>query len=431
MIEATRREALKTIKENEDNISIRGVPFTYRGENLKENVYKIPLKYLIYNRYNGRIGTMVKSYEKQYRILNAEDENDKKIIEGFLWESHAERNKTTMESLQKETQLRYGIVTSDGVIIDGNRRAFLLNKLYHEHERLGYTYADVAHCEYFQAIILPENAQPRDVQQLEAVYQMGEDKKLDYNPIEKYLKCADLKQVGFSEQAISEFMGETKYQIVKWLKILEYMEKYLEQYDYTGIYTRLEKTEGPFVDLTGYIESYKSGKAASAIWAYDDTDIADLTKVSFDYIRARYEGKEFRDIGKTGKGGSIFSHENLWREFLENHENIVPDDLNTTEDIRIKHPNENLSKLLEERDNEWRSKAIGHLEGNLRRYTQKLNDIRDSVKPRELLERALSYLESINYDEPSFTDDDGMREIIVSINRISYEMKKKFEKKSS
>ena len=200
------------------------------------------------------------------------------------------------------------LVTSDGKIVDGNRRAMLLNRLFHKRDELGYTYAEVEKCRYFLAIILPDDAEERDIQKLETIYQMGEDDKLDYNPIEKYLKCKELKRLGFSEEDIAEFMSEKPAQIKQWLRILALMEDYLETYDYDGIYTRLEKTEGPFVDLEGYLDSYnkRGANVRNVDWDYQESDISDLKQVCYDYIRARYEGKEFRDIAKTGKEGSIF-----------------------------------------------------------------------------------------------------------------------------
>ena len=150
-----------------------------------------------------------------------------------------------MDSLLKNGQQRYGIVTSDGIIVDGNRRAMLLNRLFHQHDEMGLSYTQVEHCRYFLAIILPDDAEEKDIQQLETIYQMGEDDKLDYNPIEKYLKCKELKRLGFSDEDIAGFMSEKPGQIKEWLRILSLMEEYLQEYDYEGIYTRLEKTEGP------------------------------------------------------------------------------------------------------------------------------------------------------------------------------------------
>ena len=196
----TRKVKLDELKTNQLNQSMTGIPLRYKGSTRAEIVWRIPLDYLIYNKYNGRIGSDVLSYETQNGELNAESDSDREIIEKFLYESKVDRNKTTMDSLLKNGQQRYGIVTADGIIVDGNRRAMLLNRLFHKHDELGYTYGQVEHCMYFLAIILPDDAEERDIQQLETIYQMGEDDKLDYNPIEKYLKCKEFKRLGFSEK---------------------------------------------------------------------------------------------------------------------------------------------------------------------------------------------------------------------------------------
>ena len=76
-----------------------GIPLVYHGERKQFNVYRIPLNILTYNPYNGRIGSVVKSFERQHHTLNPNDSNDIKIIEKFLWESKEQANKKTMESL--------------------------------------------------------------------------------------------------------------------------------------------------------------------------------------------------------------------------------------------------------------------------------------------------------------------------------------------
>jgi len=425
-----RKAKLNELKANKNNIAMTGIPLRYRSSTLFVDVYKIPLEFLIYNKYNGRIGSEVKSFEKQYYELNPEIKEDRRKIEGFLFDSKRERNKTTLDSLRIKTQQRYGIVTADGVIIDGNRRAMLLNKLFHERDDLGYAFSEVEHCQYFLAIILPEDASKKDIHQLETTYQMGEDDKLDYDAIEKYLKCKELYEY-FETDAIAGFMGENEGQIMKWLSILSLMEDYLDEYGYTGIYTRLEKTEGPFVDLNSYLESYdKRGRNTSEVeWEYSDLDITELKLICFDYIRARYEGKEFRDIAKTGKGGSIFFHKDLWDEFLREHKERVPPDEETVEELRGKYPNEDLSKLLKRRDEEWKTKAKGQLEGNLRRYTSKLEDKRVADKPSELIEKALSALRAVDYQQSSFLTDPHIKEMVKDINSIVWDMKKLLDRK--
>lgn len=427
----TRKARLDELKGKQLNIAMTGIPLRYKGTTRTEIVYRIPLDYLVYNKYNGRIGSDVLSYEKQNGVLNAELNDDKAIIEKFLYESKVDRNKTTMDSLLKNGQQRYGIVTSDGTIVDGNRRAMLLNRLFHKRDEFGYSYEEVEKCKYFLAIILPDDAEEKDIQQLETIYQMGEDDKLDYNPIEKYLKCKELKRLGFSEEDIAGFMSEKPSQVKEWLSILDLMEDYLKEYDYEGIYTRLEKTEGPFVDLENYLDSYKKRGAniRSADWTYTDSDISDLKLVCFDYIRARYEGKEFRDIAKTGKDGSIFFYKDLWDSFLQQHQENTPVDAQTVEELRKDYPTEDLSTLLRKRDKDWTDSAIGQLTGNLKRFSQKLGDKRASNKPGELIERALSALQAVDCEQDSFVNDPHIEEMVREINKLTYEMKKILERR--
>ncbi len=91
-------------------------------------VYKIPLAYLVYNKYNGRILSRTQSLENQKQKIDAELEEGKALIEDLLWKSKIDRNKKTFTSINEAGQEKVGIITKDGIIIDGNRRVMLLNK---------------------------------------------------------------------------------------------------------------------------------------------------------------------------------------------------------------------------------------------------------------------------------------------------------------
>src|SRR3546814_19267808 len=56
------------------------------------------------------------------------DEDLHHLIEELLWQSAVPRNKATLLDLKDKGQQRPGIVSLDGVIIDGNRRAMLLRR---------------------------------------------------------------------------------------------------------------------------------------------------------------------------------------------------------------------------------------------------------------------------------------------------------------
>jgi len=419
-----RIKALKEIQDSKPYTS--GIRIPYGVETLNLNAYQIPLEYLIYNKYNGRIASFVKSFERQNHTLDAEKDKDAEIIEEFLWESKVDRNKHTIDDLKRNKQRVFGIVTFEGKIIDGNRRAMLLKKINAEREAKKQKTSDLNFAKYFIAVILPDSVKDdKEISKLETIYQMGEDKKLDYNPIEKYLKCADLKEIfSFSVSEIADMMGEENGTIEEWLERKKLMDDYLRHYGYDEIYTRLDKREGQFVNLNTYLKKYQSKtKDKNVHWHYKDKDVAALKSISFDYIRAQYEGKQFRSIGQTSKSGSIFQYEDIWKEFLDNHENkidSVSDSEKSVEEIRKENPGGDLSKLLETRDAEWVEKVSGHLEGNLNIGESRLQNKREADEPMQLVRKALDSLKSINTSVDSFYDmeiDKLLGEMVHVINK--------------
>ena len=216
-----------------------------------KKVFNIPLSYLIYNKYNGRILSRTKSLEKQNQIIDVESDNGRSIIEKLLWDSKEDRNKKTEASIKEFGQQKVGIITRDGVIIDGNRRAMLLNKI----DRLG----------VFKAIVLPVTLEenPIEIERLETSYQMGEDEKLGYNSIEKYLKANQIFEKlipKISEKdaikSIADWMGERESKVEEYLEVMKKMDEYLQYLDYDGIYTQLDKREDQFLSLNKWLNAF-------------------------------------------------------------------------------------------------------------------------------------------------------------------------------
>jgi hypothetical protein len=385
-------------------------------------VYQIPLEYLIYNKSNGRILSMVKSFERQFRELNTEVPEDMTIIENFLWDSKPDRNKTTMVDLGAWGQKKFGIVTKDGIIIDGNRRAMLLSRICKK---------DKIAPGYFLGIILDDSLDDnmKEIMKLETTYQMGEDEKLDYNPIEKYLKCKDLIEIEFSEGDIAKMMGEKKSIIKNWLDIMNLMDSYLDDLGYSGIYTRLEKREGQFVDFNRFLKKYEDGTGL-VNWNYKKSDIADLKVICFDHIRAQYEGKEFRIVAQPSKEESFFCNDIVWRKFRDEHFNLI-DPINekdkTVDEIRKENPEGDLSKLLKGRDEGWKTKTKGLMQGNLNKSQRALDDINETNAPKKLLSRALNTLESINTENEAFYDEDVLK-LVKKINSKTWDFQQIIKK---
>ena len=410
-------------KLKENNKSIGSMDVWYKNERKTCSVYEIDLQYLIYNRYNGRIASLVKSYEKQTgNELDPTDAADVKTIEEFLWKSNISSNKATEKSISDQGQLKYGIVTKDGVIIDGNRRAMVLKKVYADENPV-----------YFRAVVLDEtlNENPKEIMRLETTYQMGEDAKVDYNAIEKYLKCDDLKGFGFSSSDIAKMMGESPKRIEEYISIMGLMKDYLNKLGYDGIYTRLDKTEGAFVDLNGYLDRYEGGRSKMIQWKYDDSDLNDLKLIYYDYIRGIYnrkkggesgDSKDYRFIGQTSKKGSFFANREVWENFRDNHfENIDPlrTEEPTIEYLREQNPTQDLNQLLKGRDNSWARNVDPHLKKNMGLGREALDNLNKHNEPMELLLSAKGKLDSINTESKAFLEDDDVYKIVDELRKLT------------
>lgn len=348
------------------------------------DVYNIPLDYLIYNKYNGRILTRTKSLEAQGVNIDVETQAGKELIEKLLWESKPERNKTTLEDLSKFGQKKVGIVTLDGVIIDGNRRAMLLSKI------PKYT--------YFRAIILPVTLEdnPLEIEKLETSYQMGEDEKLGYNPIEKYLKSQNLRDKGVSVADIANWMNEPVTEIQKYINTMKIMDEYLEIYGYDKMYTRLDNREDAFLSVEKWTNGFYGEGSAKGFDGYTDGDVDDLKAIAFDYIRAIYEKtdssnkldwKSLRVLADGVKSSHLFGNKELWKSFSNSHfKNIDPIKM---EEDRVDVNVPDLEKSLKSRDALFSEKTIDFLVENFESHREKLGNQKYADEPEKLVSKAI------------------------------------------
>ncbi|MCP8970929.1 hypothetical protein [Ectobacillus ponti] len=395
-----------------------GIPIMYHGVRREFDAYEIPLEYLVYNPYNGRIGSMVKSYERQHHTINPEDPQDKKLIEKFLWESKIDANKKTKERLLREHQEKHGIVTADGSIIDGNRRSMLLNNIMADHN---IPFNEKSHCQFFIAIILPDDANKKEILALETTYQMGEDVKVDYNPIEKYLKCKDLQDAGFTPDDIAQMMDIKPGEVRTMLSALQLMDDYLDEYDYSGMYTQLDKNEDSFLKLDSALKKYRAG--VPSMWAYDpDADVSDLKLIAFDYIREGFEQTLFRNIisapSAKKPASSFFAKEEVWGDFRDRHFAIT-DAVEEYSVAEIMASNQtDLSRALKARDQQWKLKVGDDLEENFTLSLDKLNNHADAAKPLQLLIKACQALEVVDVTQESFQRDRNIRGCVESLEEF-------------
>lgn len=98
-------------------------------------IYQILLDQLRYNTQNDRVATWVSEYQEEHGegSLDAMDtEKLNEIIEGYIVSSDPEKLNATKKSICEDEQQEPGVVLSNGIVIDGNRRFTCLRQLARE-----------------------------------------------------------------------------------------------------------------------------------------------------------------------------------------------------------------------------------------------------------------------------------------------------------
>lgn len=411
----------------------------YKNETQGFDVFRIDLDWLIYNRHNGRLEAEMLTWEQENAVApGVYDDELHSVLDSLLWESNVSKNKQTLEDLSVKKQLKPGIVSLDGVVIDGNRRLMLLRRLEKQTQTK----------QYFDAVILPDAYadNQKEIVRLETQYQLGEDAKVEYGPLQKYLHARRLnKDLGIKESEIDQLMGEKAGTAKRLLGIMELMDDYLEHIGCPRLYTMLKDSggtkEGMFVDLFNDLRRLSSG-SAQVPWPFEpDLDPLQLKLIHFDY--ARFGGtkvdddfndpKTLRTISHNSKGKNFFADEEIWEKFSETHArevNPIRAEMGSLESFIESHPDSFDSKVAaaRHRDCIWAEKVSAPMKATFGIAKYNLGLQIEKLLPSEYLKRAKDLLDRIDVQSDAVTDDPDNRNVALEINKISYEIKKQFEK---
>ena len=149
---------------------------TINGETKPYPVYKIKLNELFYNDKNDRIATIIDKYNKENneKLIPGTNEEYNSIIQEFIIQSGEQAILKTKNNIKLIGQREAGIVLPDGRVVDGNRRFTCLRKLSTEDEKFN----------WYEAVILPDNADEKQIKLLELMIQHAEEQRIDYDPVD-------------------------------------------------------------------------------------------------------------------------------------------------------------------------------------------------------------------------------------------------------
>jgi len=429
MNKETRIQKIQEIINRDKDNPFGKMEIPWEDSLITKEVYKIPLEYLVYNKYNGRILSRTQSLEKQNYVIDIETPDGKKKIEDLLWESNEQRNGSTLISIKDYGQQKVGIITKDGIIIDGNRRAMLLNR--------GKKF------DYFKAVVLDVtlDENPLEIEKLETTYQMGEDEKVGYNATEKYIKSKllykKLTQKTYSSnkekhtvdklaiEKIAKWMGVENSDVVKYLNTMEVMDEYLGYLGYDGIYTQLDKREDNFLSLTKWVNNFYGEDSTRAFDGYTDNDVDDLKFISFDYIRTQevrdkgFKAVDLRILAEGQKANHFFGNRDIWKSFSKSHFDKAKLITETNIDLDSK----NLKSHLDDRDKEYyektkNEKGVSFLDENLDIHKTKLGYSQASNEPAKLVNKSFDAISAIKINHASFSGPEVQESLTKLSNKI-------------
>jgi len=375
--------------------------FTYKNNpRFEGDIHKVKLDHLIFNQFNTRIFTELKTY--QSNALGEVHEYDEALedkIKDILW-AQGGINQLTLDDLSRRGQIKAGVVTADGVIVSGNRRAMLLLK---------------AGVEEFKAVILDESydGNRKLIDMLEASLQNDDVGQEKYSAIAK-------------QQAVWNFYENHKLDWPEILplmgheetipKIKMYYEEYILMLDYlvtigtpnilTNLRIRGEKgtKEEAFRETNKNYKRMIGNNANLGLdWAYDEDDADKYKEIMYDYIRAYNLGApaNFRKIGPgaSNKKG-ILSNEDLFKEFYAKHIEITHPATQSLKDLseyadlpecESLEPDE----LANRRESDWTEEVSDEMLRNFDEFVAKVEALAREKEPAERIRKALELLEGL------------------------------------
>lgn len=397
---------MKNLLEMKEKVSLTELSkkINLKGETKIYPVYRIAIEELYYNNQNDRIASQISEYMENNELekfevdySNLEKYND--IVGEFIKASNMPAFMKTKNNIERFSQLEAGVVTTDGRIIDGNRRFTCLRELAKEDSQFA----------YFNAVILDEEKiTPKEIKTLELEIQHGQEEKVGYDIIDR---CAgiykDLIKEGhmFTREEYARSTDEKVSDIDKLIEktnlIIEFLE-YMNAPEKFHVARNLE-IDGPISELIPLKKNSSEEEWNKVkIIAFDNI----ITKTDKDITRY------IRDIKKYVKNEELDNyfeeHRETSREIhnkLENMGNVTIDKVK--EEIRA---NETIKEKARKVYEKYTDKG-------------KLKEVKE--QPIKLLEKILNILEEIDIstiDKMSIDEKDrftyNFNEILDKINEM-------------
>lgn len=368
---------------------------TLKGETRVFDVYRIPLEHLVYNRRNGRIISWMNRVESEGEDVSTLDKNEyNDKVEEMIIESNKGALEKTKANIKNFGQRVPGVVLNDGTIVDGNRRFTCLRHLRRDHGM------DVL----FEAIILDpkEGLSDIDIKRLELNLQHGEERPVDYNPIDNLVDV-------YNDIVVNEYFTEQEYalntnkklsEVKKMVEKAKLMVEYLKFINADGKFylARELELDGPLQEMVGILKNEKDEEERIRV---TDTLFTALT-ISKNKDLTRYIRRIGNDILKAPNR----------EEFLEEFDEIVYDVADAFQG-KEKVDLEAMRQLNSEM-NDLRDEAASLID----RRADETAISRAKMRPIDAFNTSLKTLDTIDMDHIGRLDQKNREEFIRLMGRM-------------
>jgi hypothetical protein len=426
------------LKQKEDELGgkdkLPHAKLKIKGKVVNAPYYNLRTDEVFFNKANGRIKSEVLEKEAQLgRELIETNTNDQTIIRELLLAISPDENEKLREDLLVNEQIEPGIMTCDGILINGNRRKAVLEKFLSNVDEK-FRYIDVH--------VLPPDIKRDELWLIEAGIQLSAPQQLKYSPINDLLKLKEGIDAGLDIDVMAtRIYGMTEEKLKDDLERLELINEYLELFlSKPGKYYLVKNLAEHFINLQNIYEWAKNPRGrVSKDWNPEESDITELKLIGFYYIRAKFQHLRIRELR------NLFANKKAWKELRKSLKisnmltkkdleeiDIDPIEITDMDDDDNEEIEQQKLNPTEKRDiaeeRKWRDKNIDQLKIRYQDSKEKYEIKKNEEQPLTLANRALNNLNGIPENKEKLSDpkiDITLKSIIKVTNDLRKIIKKK------
>lgn len=226
---------------------------------------------LLYRMENFRTFTDQREYLTRHKLddtyfqMGQENESVQQaqhsLLASLARQGRSESVVPIIDVLKTEKQREPLLITYRGVVVNGNRRLAAMRELLDEDEIANREFNAVT------CLVLPEDATPDDIIEVEAGLQGRPETKLDYDWIGDGQLIKRLFEIGWTEREMTDRLRRKPTEIRNALAALTEANLYLREWRKAdGKFSQVRDSEQFFKDLPGHLQN-------------KDTDLANATRV--------------------------------------------------------------------------------------------------------------------------------------------------------